>query len=121
VLVGIVHANGPAPPDSSAVRVHDFATLTAADAWRLDGKEALFRIALDSDEDEWDGWLCYDCAGEGAPLRSVRLIPGQELADRMTVKATLRVRNYPAFVGTDEGRMGPLWEYRLVGALRVCS
>jgi hypothetical protein len=90
------------------------------DGGRVDGKEALFRIALDSDEDEWDGWLCYDCAGAGPPLRSVRLLPGQELADRMTVKATLHVRYYPAFVDADGGRMGPLWEYRLVGAIRQC-
>jgi hypothetical protein len=48
----------------------------------------------------------------------VYLYPGQEAADSMTVKATLRVRFYPALVGADGSTMGPLWEYRLIGALR---
>jgi hypothetical protein len=36
----------------------------------------------------------------------------------MIVKATLRVRFYPALVGADGSRLGPLWEYRLTAAVR---
>jgi hypothetical protein len=118
LFAGSTHADGPAPLDTSAVRALDFATMTAPEARRLDGKEALFRLTLDSDTEERDGFTCADCAGDGKPLRSLYLFPGQEAADTMVVKATLSVRFYPAVTGADGSRLGPLWEYRLDAAVR---
>jgi hypothetical protein len=120
LLAGAAHGDGPAPLDTSAVRAHDFATLTDAEARRLEGKPALFRVTLDGDSDteERDGFTCADCVGEGEPLRSLYLCPGQEAAESMTVQATLRIRHYPAAVGADGSRCPPLREYRLVAAVR---
>jgi hypothetical protein len=120
LFVASTHADGPAPPDTSAVRALDFATLTAPEARRLDGREALFRVTLDGDSDteDRDGFTCADCVGDDEPLRSLYLCPGQEAAESMTVKATLRIWSYPALVGADGSRLGALREYRLVAAVR---
>jgi hypothetical protein len=120
LLVGAAHGDGPAPADTSAVHVHDFATLTDAEARHLDGTPAVFRVVLDSDTDpeERDWFTCADCAGDGEPLRSLYLCPDQEVAESMTVRATLQIRYYPALTGADGSRSGPLWEYRLVAAVR---
>jgi hypothetical protein len=64
VFVGAADLDGAAPISTTAPGFHASAVLTAAEAKHLDGKEALFRISLDSDEDEVDGWLCYDCDGD---------------------------------------------------------
>jgi hypothetical protein len=56
LLVGLpVLASDPSPriPDA-LVRVHDFATLTAAEAAQVEGKRLLFRVQLDSDPAEVD-------------------------------------------------------------------
>jgi hypothetical protein len=72
--------------------VHDLARLTPARAWALHGQRALFLSALDSTEGEHDGLILFDCAGpEDDVLRSVRLLPDQEIADDMIVEATLQV------------------------------
>jgi hypothetical protein len=49
LLTGPTHGNGPTPIDTSALRAHDFATLTDAEARRLEGKPALFRVTLEPD------------------------------------------------------------------------
>ena len=75
-----------------ALAVHDLALLTPAKAWALHGQRALFLSALDSTEGEHDGLTPYACAGpDDDVLRSVRLLPEQEIAEDMVVEATLRV------------------------------
>jgi hypothetical protein len=102
-LLLLTLATGPGPLDTFAVCVHHFATLTDAEARQLDGRQALFLVRLDGDTEpeERDGWLCCDCEGEGEPLRCLYLHAGCDLADTMTVRATLRVRHHPALVGAD--------------------
>jgi hypothetical protein len=96
-LVLLLLAATPTPSSApgtstSAVAVHDPARLTAVTAWALHGKRALFLIALDSTEGEHDGLILFDCAGpEDDVLRSVRLLPDQEIVEDMIVEATLRV------------------------------
>jgi uncharacterized protein (TIGR02996 family) len=109
-LAGAAHGDGPAPLDVSAALAHDFATLTDAEARHLECKPALFRVTLDGDSDaeEQGGFTCADCPGDGEPLRSLYLCPGQEAADSMTVQATLSVRFYPAIVGADGNRCAPV-------------
>src|SRR5262249_9328100 len=93
-------------------RLHDLATLSSADALRLDGRRGLFRISLDSTEGEYDGFILYDCRSPDAVLRSVRLYPGQEDDDEMVVETTLRVVRHPA-----SGAFPALIESRLTQAV----
>jgi hypothetical protein len=68
------------------------ARLTPAKAWALHGRRALFLSALDSTEGEHDGLTLYDCAGpDDDVLRSVRLLPDQEIDDDMIVEGIFRV------------------------------
>jgi hypothetical protein len=105
LLAGAAHGDGPAPADTSAVQAHDFAMLTEAEARRLEGKPALFRVTLDGDSDteERGGFTCADCVGAGEPLRSLYLCPGQEAAESMTVEATLEQPRRPS------SRIRPGW------------
>jgi hypothetical protein len=65
---------GPTPPPASFVPVHDLATLTDAEARQLASRPSLFRVVVDGDPDgdPVAGWR-YDCRGEGAAYRSLRL------------------------------------------------
>jgi hypothetical protein len=91
--------------------VYYLADLTPADARRLDGRRARFRVALDSAEDN----NCFDCLAPPGLHASVCLLPGQEAADDdMTVEATLVIIDHPPGFG-----FPPLREYRLLDAVRV--
>jgi hypothetical protein len=97
-----------------AERTFVLSKLTPAEALRLDGKRARFRVALDSAEDpDWNGFVGYDCATPDDIARTVLLYRGQDLADEMTVEATLRVIRHAATVG-ELGTFFPTFtEYRL--------
>jgi hypothetical protein len=58
LLAGAAHGDGPAPADTAAALAHDFGKLSDAEARRLEGKPALFRVTLDGDSDseERDGF-----------------------------------------------------------------
>jgi hypothetical protein len=113
-LVLLLLAATPAPssaPGTStrAAAIHDLARLTPAKAW------ALFLSALDSTEGEHAGLVLYDCAGpDDDVLRSVRLLPEQEIDDDMVVEATLRV-----VIHEPRGQFLGFVELRLDGARRV--
>jgi hypothetical protein len=88
------------------------ADLTPAEARRLEGKRARFRVVLDSLEDfATHSWDCQAPAGMHA---TVFLRLGQEPADAMTVEAKLWVIEFPPGLG-----FPPLREYRLLDAVRV--
>jgi hypothetical protein len=99
--------------DSRAEReVYFLADLTPAEARRLEGKRARFRVILVSLEDGLThSWDCVAPAGLHA---SMFLRLGQEAADAMTVEARLWVIDFPPGLG-----FPPLREYRLVDAVRV--
>ena len=111
-------ANGVGPaPSGRAVKTYELASLSPADAFRLNGKRAVFRIGLDSTEAEWEGFTLYDCQSVDAVSRSVYFCPWQDVADEMTVEATLWVIRHPATVG-DQGTPFPAFvEYRLTKAV----
>lgn len=83
--------------DPRTMQVYDLAQLTEADAVRLQGRPEQFLVELDALPDEYEGWTVYDCAGPGDELRSLWLAQDEEPAERMVVKATLRlIRHKPA-------------------------
>jgi hypothetical protein len=83
-----------------------------AEARRLEGKRARFRVVLDSAEDFVDH--SWDCLAPDGLHATVYLRPDQEAADMMTVEARLVIIDYPAGFG-----FPPLREYRLRSAVRV--
>jgi hypothetical protein len=115
---------GPSPPPP-ALPVHDLATLPDAQARRLAGRHALFRVVLDGepDGDEEHGWT-YDCQGQGGELRTLWLPDGDDLvayeASRgsglLVVEATLRRIVHRPVTGADGSRLPALIEYRQTGA-----
>jgi hypothetical protein len=99
--------------DSRAKRAfYVLADLTPAEARRLEGKRARFRVALDSLEDV--ATHSFDCAAPAGLHASVYMRPGQEPADEMTVEARLWVIDFPPGFGLPGFR-----EYRLVDAVRL--
>jgi hypothetical protein len=84
------------------------ADLTPAEARRLDGRRARFRVSLDSEGED----NAYDCLAPDGLHASVFLLTGEE-ADDMTVEATLVIIDHPPGFG-----FPPLREYRLVDAVR---
>jgi hypothetical protein len=116
---------GPAGPQAPPFRVHDLAALTDAEARRLAGRRALFRVVVDGepDGDEDRGWK-YDYRGEGGELRTLWLPDGDDLvayaASRgsglLLVEATLRRIVHRPVTGADGSGLPALVEYRLTGA-----
>jgi len=114
---------GPASP--ATVPVYDLAALTDAEARRLAGRRALYRLLLGGEPDgnPQGGWR-YDCRGEGGPLRTLWLPDGDDLvayeASRgsglLVVEATLRRVVHRAVTGADGSGLPALVEYRLTGA-----
>jgi hypothetical protein len=121
VFAGAAAGNGPSSLDQAVLHAHDFAALTDAEARRLEGKPALFRVTLDTDCDteERDGSVCANCVGDGDAPEDVYLCSGQKVDDTMTVEAILQVRYCLPLVGADGGRLPALWEYRLARARLV--
>lgn len=117
-------AFGPGGADSSPlaplVRTFDLPSLTSAEATRLQGKPALFRVVVDSDTGETDeGAVMFDCSSPNEVARSVRLAPRQELpegADTVLVEGTLRVLTHAPVKGSDGSYLPALVEYRLTAA-----
>jgi hypothetical protein len=79
-------------PTSRPIQIHDFETLSCADAVRLADKPVLYRIALDSLAEEYNGRILIDCASPDAIHRTVRLMPVSEVPDVLTVRARARLR-----------------------------
>jgi hypothetical protein len=83
--------------DSRAERTfYVLAELTPAEARRLEGTRARFRVVLDSLED--DATHSWDCVAPDGLHASVFLLAGEEAADEMTVEARLVVIDHrPGF------------------------
>jgi hypothetical protein len=110
-LLAVADVPGPRVDPRAERAVYFLADLTPADARRLDGRRARFRVSLDSTQDN----NCFDCVAPGGLHASVCLVAGQEAADDdMTVEATLVIIDHPPGFG-----FPALREYRLVDAVRV--
>ena len=117
-LITALVCGGAGTPQTKTVRTYyDLATLTPGDAARLNGKRAVYRLAIASLPEKYEGQVLYDCETQDAVFRSVWLVGGQEVADVMTVEATLRVIHHPRTVG-DMGTVFEVFtEYRLIRAV----
>ena len=116
-LLGLLLLTADAPriaPRADVERTYDLAELPPADAARLQGRRARFRVVLDSDEAELGKYTTVDCLAPDGLAGGVWLLPGRELRDEMTVEATLRIINHRAAWG-----FPALREYRLMDAV-VC-
>ena len=88
--------------------VYNLAFLSADELAKLDGKRAMFRIELDSEDDvENRGFVLYDLKAADGTFRTVWLYRDQEQADDMVVEATVRVCRHSFCT-----------EYRLEGAVK---
>jgi hypothetical protein len=83
-----------------------------ADAARLEGRRARFRIAPDSAGEEDGKHIAIDCLAPDGLAAVVWLLPGQEARDDMTVEAVLRIIDHKTGWG-----FPALREYRLVDAV----
>jgi hypothetical protein len=122
LLLAPTIAPTPAAATAAAVerveRTHDFAGLTPAQASRLQGQRARFRLALDSRQDTTAGRTFYDCESSDRTARTVWLVEGQEAAQEMDVEATLQVVHEPRWVGPGGAVVERFTEYRLLAARR---
>jgi hypothetical protein len=124
LVATVVGAADRTLPRHAPAAVHDFATLTDAEARRLADWPALYRVAPDGDAAR--GWR-FDCQGEGAPLRSLWLGDGDDVtaaraaqdSGLLLVEATLRRIVHPPVTGADGSRLPALVEYRLTRAAVV--
>jgi hypothetical protein len=109
LLLLILTPNAPAQPPRLA-RGNDLASLSAADAARLQGKQALYYVRFDSLAEERDGRILVDCASPDAVHRTARLLRGSSTSGRgATVWGRLHIVVHPASWGFPE-----LVEWRLV-------
>ncbi len=115
-LALIVNSIDPAP--GGPVLTHDFARLTGGEAAALVGRRKLYRIKLDSAEVTEGRFILYECQTVNAVARTVWLYAGQDVADEMTVEATLVVLYHAASVGDKGTRFPGFTEYRLKRAIR---
>jgi hypothetical protein len=107
VLLLVALGAGPGA-SRETVRVHDLAALTPAEAEHLAGRRVLYQVRLDSLPGGPQGWTDYDCVSPDATARTVRLYPGQEIADEMIVEADLQELRHdpaPGFPGFTEFRL----------------
>jgi hypothetical protein len=104
----------PRPPAGpvEVERTFTLAALTPADAARLEGKRARFRISLDSAPEQDGKYTAYDCLAPDGLIAAVWLLPGQEASDEMTVEARLVIVGHRACFGFPAQR-----EYRLKNAV----
>jgi hypothetical protein len=111
LLLPLAFAAGGVPHTTSQLErtYHVLETLTPAEARRLEGKRARFRVTLDSTGDD-----SFDVLAPLGLHATVYLAPDQEPADEMTVVARLVIIDHPASWG-----FAALREYRLVEAVRV--
>src|SRR5262249_30643561 len=63
----------------------------AAEAERGNGRRALYRVALDSTDGEYGGFVLYDRFSPDGTEHTAWLYPGQDFEEEMGVEATLRV------------------------------
>jgi hypothetical protein len=121
----VATAVGPAPPLAPSLVGYDLTTLTDAEARRLAGRRALYRVVIEGRPD-WsagDGWR-YDCRGSGPVYCSLWVRDGDDLAavpaeqgiGLLLFEATLRGIVHRPQTGADGSRLPPLIEYRLVRA-----
>jgi hypothetical protein len=112
-------ADAPAPPgaDAEAVEVHDFARLTPAQAVRLQGGRALYRVVVVKH------YPCGLCEVE--PPRNgeaVLFLPGPRVhapGEAVVVEAELQLDYYPPELNKDGGLYPEAWSYRLEKAAAV--
>jgi hypothetical protein len=100
-------------------RTFALADLTAAEAARLQGKQARFRIVLTSGEDQEGKYTLYDCLEPREVGATVWLLPGQEPTEQMTVEARLVVIDHKTWTAPDGTVFPGFREYRLADAVRV--
>jgi hypothetical protein len=111
-------ADAPSPNGVDADGVHDFAALTFQDALSLQGHPARYRVVLDSLPDEAGDYVLFNCLSPVGESRTVYLLPGQDVADRMTVEAVLVVRQCPPSEGPGGAHFEGFTEFRLMDARR---
>jgi hypothetical protein len=113
-----VLADAPSPGGGEAVVTHDFAALSLADALRLQGHPARYRVVLDSLPDEAGGFVLYDCVSPVGESRTVYLLPGQDVEERVTVEAVLVIKQMPPSVGPGGTFFPGFTKFRIVDARR---
>jgi len=107
--------DAPALPDASVVVTYDMATLTPAEATRLNGERARFRVALDDSCAMQGHRGVYQVVSPDDAVATVRLPAVPDVGGALTVEATLCVIHHPARV-IGATPFPPFTEYRLIDA-----
>jgi hypothetical protein len=112
-------ADAPAPPgaDAEAVEVHDLATLTPAEAVRLQGGRALYRVVV---VQHYPCGLCEAKAPGGG--EAALTLPGPRVCapgEAVVVEAELQLDYYPPGLDKDGTLYPEAWDYRLEKAAAV--
>jgi hypothetical protein len=117
LLLALACASDPAaaPPDAAAVEVIDFARLTPADAARLEGKRARYRVRVRALALGGPGWPNVLDAPAG--VSGVMDLRRPICVGAYTVEAELCMVYFPP--GGDGTPLPGRWDYRLVKAAVV--
>jgi hypothetical protein len=117
LLLALSPAPAPLPALEPVGMPVTLATLTPAEAARLEGRTKRYRIVLTSSAVEEDGWTGYDVEHKDDPavMGSVYLRGGEigEPGDAVVVEARLRVIRHPK-----RGSQGPVRRVGRVSAYR---
>jgi hypothetical protein len=113
LALALAPADAPAPPgaDAELVEVHDLATLTPAEAARLVGRQALFRVVVVQD---YPCGLCEAKAPGGG--EAALTLPGPRVlapGEAVVVEAELQLDYHPPELGKDGALYPEAWDYRL--------
>jgi hypothetical protein len=116
LLLALAFASDPAaaPPDAEAVGAIDFAGLTPAEAARLEGKRALYRVNVAGEEAA--AVFEIDAPGD---VTGVLIIHADLGTGPRTVEAVLHMDYFRARVGKDGTPFPAAWVYRLEKAAVV--
>ena len=98
-------------------RTHELHRLTHSQAERLVGRRAFYSIRIESLPDREGDCILYDCQSPSDVHATAWLPIGQELAEAMTVEATLRIIVHQPSVGADGTPFVGFTEYRLTLAM----
>jgi hypothetical protein len=121
LTLSLVLGADSAKPSSKVEGIHVLASLSLSQANDLDGRNARFRVTVDSMAWTHENYTFYDCRTVDDVSRTMWFLPGEEIDEDnpMIVEGCLKVMHHCPTVGEMGTRFPGFMEYRLMDARRI--